>query len=213
MSDNVTGLFKRGQTYNGPNKTLSSSYGQSVGIEGTVRYFDDVDPSSGSPGVKSKRSDRVQTAMIVRNVSGITLLPKRIVKWASGYRGRRVDGYCNATAEEVAGVVDERLGSSGVRNYDLFWIQVKGPCLCKTGLAAAAATAVTEGQILYALTAATSQATTAGRPVGWGGTFTATQTTDGTAGKIVANAIGRAMSAKTSGNTNTDFLVDLQIMK
>jgi hypothetical protein len=66
--------------------------------------------------------------------------------------------------------------------------------------------------ILVALTAATSAATTAGRVYPWTGlTSTVTQTTDGTQSRRTINKIGRAMSATTSGNTNSDILVDLML--
>jgi hypothetical protein len=208
MADNVTGLFKRGQTYNGPNKTLSSSYGQSVGIEGNIRQFTDYTKPT-SAGVVTKRSDRLQTAMVVRNTSGVNLLPKRLVKWATGYRGRRVDGYCNVDNEEVAGVVDELLPSTGVRNYDLFWLQVGGPAMCTTAMEADAHNVISEGSALLAQTAAASTAaTTSGRVQPLVASTHATQ-----AVAQMLGIFGKAMSAKTTANTNVDILVDLTLLK
>lgn len=205
---NVTGLFERGKTYNGPNKTLSSSYGQSVGIEGSIRQFNDVTKPTSS-GAVVQRSDRVQTAMVVRNVSGISLVPKRLVKWKSGYRGRRVDGYCNVDNEEVAGVVDEMLPSSGVRNYDLFWLQVGGPAMCTTAKDADAHNVISEGSALLAQTAAASTAaTTSGRVQPLVASTHATQ-----AVAQMLGIFGRAMSAKTTANTDADILVDLTLLK
>ena len=206
MADNVTGLPNRGSTYNGPNKTLSSSYGQSVGLEGKISQFSDLDSSS-SAGVQTKRSDRLQTCILVRNVSGITLSSKRIVTWAAGYRGKRVDGYCKVADEEVAGVVDEYLPSGGARNYDLFWLQVKGPAFCLMSVTDVAA--IAEGDRLVALTAANSTAHTAsGRPR----TYIATSSVTVSIAQVW-NTIGQAMSAKVSNTTNTNVLVDLQLLK
>ena len=211
MSDNVSRSPARGHTVHEGRTIDTSDYGSSVGFEGRVARFADVIAST-SGGVNTRRSDNEVKCRLVRNVSGIALLPKRAVKYKSGFRYKRVDGYCNATAEECAGIVDEHLPAAGVRNGDLFWIVVGGPTLVLTSLAGDAENVITEGNVLYALTAATSQATTAGRVIAWNGTFSAAQTTDGTGGKITMNHIGRAMSAKTTANTNADLLVDLKYL-
>lgn len=211
MADNVSRAPNRGRTVHEGRTIDTSDYGSSVSFEGRVARFQDQIYSS-TDNVIRPRSDAEVKCRLVRNVSGIALLPKRAVKWAAGYRHRRVDGYCCITAEECAGVVDEWLPTAGVRNGDLFWIVVGGPTLMLSSLAGDAENVITEGSALYALTAATSQATTAGRVVAWNGTFSAAQTTDGTAGKINQNYVGRAMSAKTTANTNSNILVDLKIL-
>lgn len=198
-------LFERGNTFH-EGATDSADYG-GVQLEGQVTYFDDIDPST----PKVKRSGKKVKAVVVRNVGAAALLPGDMVTWATGYRNRRVDGKSRTTAVEVAGMVDDHLPAAGVAVGDLFYLIVDGPGLMNTPLEGNANNVFTEGQILYALTAATSGATTAGRPVGWGGTFTATQTTDGSAALIMANRIGRAMSAATTGNTNAKLLVDINI--
>lgn len=204
MSATVQGLFRRGATFSmGTTQTLTSTYGGSQNLEGHVGYFKDEAVSTG--GIKTNRSDRVQKCIVVRNVSAGALLPKRVVSWASGYVGRRVDGYTTTTNAWAAGVVDERLPSSGVPRYDLFWLQVAGPCLCKTDIAALVS--IAEGDRLVALTAATSGATTAGRVLGLIASTNATQ-----AIAQISNQLGRALSAKTTGNTDADILVDLEIM-
>lgn len=160
-------------------------------------------------GVQKKLSEAPLTSILVRNNSGVALLPKRLVVWET--RFKTVDGYSSSTAIEVAGVVDPFLPAAGVPNGDIFHLLVDGPVLIKSQLSALPAGGVSVGDLVYAITAATSQATTAGRFTPWGGTFSITQTTDGTAGKVIRNAIGRAMSALTSGNTDTDTLIDLQL--
>ena len=200
MSDNVTGLPKRGFTYHGG---TPDSIGKTLGLEGhPMRFMDDY-PASG--GVRVKRSDSQVYAILVRNVSGITLTPGRTVSWKAGFRGRRIDGFTTTTAQEVAGVVDDQLPAAGVANNDLFWLIVKGPVLIKTPLAAGAGSVFAEGDVLVALTAATSQATTAGRPA-----VLASAATTNTAAAII-NRYARVMSAMTTAQTNTNMLVDISI--
>jgi hypothetical protein len=107
----------------------------------------------------------------------------------------------------VAGVVDEWLPSAGVVDDDLFWIVRKGPTLVLTDLAGGAANVITSGANLVALTAATSQATTAGRVQEYAFTTNVTALQS-----QVLNRLGKAMSAKTTANTNADLLVDLQLI-
>lgn len=202
MSGNVSGgLPNRGQTFSGG---TPDAIGQSVGVEGTRIQFKD-EYRSGN-GVLVKRSSRLIDAVLVRNVSGIALTPGRQVVWKAGSRGKRVDGYTTTTAQEVAGIVDDQLPSAGVASNDLFWLIRKGPCLIKTPLAGDSGNVFSEGDVLVALTAATSQATTAGRPA-----VLAVAATTNTALAIV-NRFARVMSAKTTANTNSDMLVDLELM-
>ena len=197
MSNVAAGLPNRGHTYHGGTPT---SIGRSVSLEGTEVHFEDDVVVNGGPN--TKRSGRTTLMRLVRNASGITLEPKRSVVWKTGFRGTRVDGYVATTAGEVAGVVDDQLGASGVANNDLFWIARKGPALVKNDIASGAGTVIAEGALVVALTAVTSQATTAGR-VASGSAATSSH---------VLNRIGKAMSAKTTANTNADVLVDLDIL-
>lgn len=208
MSGNVTPLMAKGKTFlSGAGRTLSSTYGNDVGLEGTRVEFDDLLPST-TGGVSTPRSAGKKVCLLVRNVSGITLERRRVVKWKAGFRNKRVDGYCAVDFEEVAGVVDEALSTNGVPNHDLFWLEVKGPCLVKTALAASALNVIAEGDKLVALTAAISQATTSGR-------IQSMAATTGTTSALSAlyNYIGIAMSAMTTAQTNSDCLVDLKILK
>jgi hypothetical protein len=205
---NVTNLPTKGKTYlSGAGRVLATPYGNESGLEGTQMLFDDALPATDG-GMTTPRSGVKKTCMLVRNVSGISLERRRIVKWQSGFRNRRVDGYCAIDFEEVAGVVDEAAPSSGIPNHDLFWLELRGPCLVKPPLAASALNVVAVGQPLVALTAATSQATTAGRFQPYAAT---TGTTQGMSAML--NYIGIAMSAATTANTTTDLLIDLKILK
>ena len=209
---NVTGLPNRGKTFLGsnPNRTIAAS--MKTDIEGTKCEFDDVDPTP-TAGVRVKRSNRNVVCLLVRNEAAAALLPKRIVKWKSGQRGRQVDGYTCITNEAAAGVVDEFLTSAGVAVHDLFWIVVQGPTLMLTPLEGDGTAVIAVDDLLGALTAVTSGATTSGRVRVNALTATSTATTDGGLGAVVMNSFGRAMSAKTTANTNADVLVDTFFMK
>ena len=213
MADTVSPLPGRGQTLlSGAGRTLAAT-GQAVKLEGTLMNFNDRD--STATGLATLRSNRQVTMMLVRNVSGFAVLSKRMVRWKTGKRGKQIDGYSCIGEEEVAGVVDEFIGSAGVPNNDLFWMAVKGPALIRKGLAASAADNEFEvGELLTALTAATSQCTSAGSPY----TGLAAGTTNITAAvSMVINQIGRALSAATSANTGGSavpyLLADLDILK
>jgi len=206
MARNEDPPFARGQTfYNGATIITTDLGGQN--LEGKEWEFEDIDLSQ--TGAKPARTNRTVRCRCVRNVSGISLLPKRIVTYQSaGTDGRydvgRVDGYSTTVAARAAGVVDEWLSSTGVVNNDLFWIVVSGPTKVLTDLAGGANNVVSIGGLVTALTAATSQATTAGR-------VQPQDLTGATAllGNQIQNVIGKALSAVTTANTNADLLVDM----
>jgi len=174
-------------------------------LEGTEQWFDDIDPTA--TGAKTRRSNRRCLCMLVRNVAADVLLPKRCVTWKSGQRGKQVDGYCKSTSEACAGVVDEFLTSAGVPVNDLFWLCVQGPTLMKVAVDATNANIALD-DVLIALTAVTSGATTSGRVQTMALTATSTATTDGTQTRALVNRFGRALSARTTADTNGDVLVD-----
>lgn len=196
--------FERGQTwYNGG--TIDSNNLGGLQHEGKEWVFEDIDLyNSAKTGAKPARTNRFVRCRVVRNVSGINLLPKRLVRFQkSGVNyGARVDGYTATTAERGY-PVDEYLPAAGVVNNDLFWIVVDGPAMILMPIAPGDIANMTEGDPLVALTAATSQATTAGRITNQ--TFTgSTQTSDYTfLANQVENYIGRALSARTTGNTDS----------
>ena len=207
MAIGETPPFPRGKTrYDGD--TITSTNLGGVTEEGKEYFFVDYDMST-SPPYKT-RTDRIVKCRLVRNASGIALLPKRLVRYqkTAGNYKKRVDGYCAITAEDWAGVVDEWLTSAGVPNNDLFYIAISGPTNVLMPLAEAEFTgAVAIGDALVALTAATSQATTAGRVAEQD--FSGSNVTGSALANQVMNMIGRALTARTTANTNTDMLVDL----
>lgn len=199
--DNASALPLRGKTWF-DGQTPPTSFAQTVSLEGQLKAFEDLDPAT-----LYKRSGRQVICRLVRNVATITLAPKRVVTYAAGFRGRRVDGYGRTDHVEAAGVVDDQY-ATGIPANDLGWIVVSGPCLVKTPLEGTALNVFTEGDIVTALTAATSQATTSGRVQ----TAALTSSVTG-AMSIERGAIGRAMSAKTTANTNADVLIDITLLK
>jgi hypothetical protein len=133
----------------------SGSYGDNW--VGTVKEFTDVNPITGQV-----RSNRRKVCIAVRNSSGGTLLPKRVVTLSTtaGKLFSEVTGYTAVTNEERVGVVDEFIPATGVAAGDVFWVTVDGPTEVAVALSG---TDVASGDRLSAVTAATSGATTAGR--------------------------------------------------
>lgn len=204
MSDHLQ-LPERGKTYlKGPNRTPGATAGTSAGLEGQKKLF--VDNDFSQRGMKVPRTGREVTCILVKNVSGIALLPKRLCVWKAGYEGKRVDGYVTTDFAKAAGVVDDWLPAGGVSDDDLFWLVVQGPCLVKNDIAAAATAHINAGDYLVALTAASSQATTSGRIQ----SYVATSNQTNIATQLL-NKIGYALSAKTSANTNADVLAEIRL--
>ena len=211
MPDNVVVLPNRGKTYlSGPNRTPDSTSTTTVALAGIVKVFKDMNYTTTTGNqVKGYRSGGEVTCILVRNSSGISLLPKMAVTWKSGARGREVDGYADFGPDRaIAGLVDEFLASTGVANNDYFWLVVKGNALAITGMVADETNVISVDDWLINLTAAASTfSTTAGR-VGPAILPTAGLTTNITFAQ--SNNIykfARAQSAKTTGNTNADILV------
>lgn len=174
----------------GLGETSDNSTGAYDNILGMTKVF--ASPNGG--GIKN-------TYRLVENASGIALTPKRTVIYKSGQIEKQVDGYCYVEADPVAGVVDDQLPSAGAADGHVFWICVEGDILASTSLAADSGNLLPANTVLVGATAATSQATTAGR-------VKAADFTGATAvlaGQI-NNSFGRAISAKTTANTGVAIL-------
>jgi len=196
--------------YNGGDAIDANNLGgeQYVGRE---YVFEDIDLfNAAGTGAKPTRTNRKVRCRVVRNVSGINLLPKRLAQFkVSGVKyGAEVDGYARLTAGRGY-PIDEFLPPAGVPNNGLFYIVVDGPALVKLPIGTGEMADMTEGDILVALTAVTSQSTTAGRITNQ--SFTgATTTSDYTfAANQIQNSVGRALSARTTGNVTGDVLVEV----
>jgi hypothetical protein len=189
MADSYDNLpFARGATY-GATATTDATH-----LEG--REFIHIDRAYGT-GLPVR-------VRCCRNNSGAAILPKFAVKFnlTAGKGFYDCSGRCTVTAERT-GICDEFLPSAGVPDKDLFWVVIEGPTLAKTDLAGADNNVINVGDPLWALTAATTGATTSGRVY----TAALTGATAVLAGGV-RGVLGHAMSAKTTANTNADVLIN-----
>jgi len=191
--------FARGKVFGVTANTDGPSW---LGNEWIVEDKDPADP------VK-KRSNRFVTLRAVRNSSTVALLPKRVVRYKTTTLHTEVDGYTALTSQYFAGVVDEFLPAAGVPVGDVFFIAVKGPTLCLTDIAPLASVIAEDDQMVASTAAASTAAATPGTD---GGRVSEAAFTGSTAvlGEQIMNRVGRALSAKTTGNTNADILIDLR---
>ena len=198
-------VIKRGATIHGPVATITAAMIAGVADRvGAEKWFNDENP--GSPVTRSKRRTLCR---LVKNASGINLKPGRLVRFKLGTSGCEVDGYTHAIGQGDYAVVDEFLPSAGVRANDLFWVVLRGPVLAITNTAGDATGSISQGSLVMAATAASSQNdTNAGRV----SVFSVASPTDATVALQNANnqmnALGRAVSAMTSGQTDTNILIE-----
>lgn len=198
-------IINRGATLHGPVATITTemeAYGAT--LIGQEKWMED-----GSPNSMATRSKRRTLLRLVKNSSGINLKPGRLVRFKDATSGCEVDGYTHAIGQGDYGVVDEFLPSAGVRNKDCFYVAVRGPTEVITNTAADATNVIPLGSLVMAATAASSQNdTNAGR------VSVVSFADPSTAGIALQNhnnamnAVGRAQSAKTTGNTDVRILVD-----
>ena len=170
------------------------------GQEFEVEFRDYSQKSAPDYGICIGEKTRLR---VVRNSAASTLGTKRLVTFKTGTGQGQVDGYCTTTAQS-AYPVDPWLAAAVAVN-DLFYIVVKGPTLILTDLAAGANNLLPSETVVVALTAATSGATTAGR-------IAPQDLTGATAllGAQLQNRIGVMVSAATTANTNTGYLVNVK---
>jgi hypothetical protein len=191
--------FARGETfYNGDTIDATDLGGEH--LEGKEWVFEDVHPETGV--VRTGRSVRCR---VVRNTAAIALLPARLASFEASDKeyGSRIDGYATTLAAECY-PIDEYLPTTGVVVNDLCYIVVEGPSEVKTNLAGDATNVFSAGSWGVAATAATSGATTAGRVE----VQVLTGATAALANQVM-NRIGRALTARTTNNTDTDTLFDI----
>lgn len=202
--------FNLGETYKG--KDADGNLLNPTWL-GAVFEFQYGSRTAISRGGKNRKSARTIKAIATRNTSGIALLPKRVVQFetTAGLSNlHSVAGYCTVFAGAHNAIVDDSLPSGGVADDDIFWAIVQGPVLCLVPMVGSSfnGTDIAVGDKLIACTAATSQATSAGRVTNK--TFSSV-----TAGVFDAavNLIGTALSARTTGETTgaVDILINAQI--
>ena len=199
-------LWERGQTYfSGNGRTVSAT--EATELEGIEFEIDDYIPTPNAPPSAPKKY-RLQGAKvrlrICRNVSGATLYAKflaRFNKTAGVTPHCHVDGMSTGIADGPFAVIDEYLPSAGVPANDLFYVVIEGPTEFMTPLEGDAANVISYNDVLVSQTGATTGATTAGRVKA----RIAGALTTGTLDQITAG-LGRAVSARTTGNTNSTLL-------
>ena len=203
MPDRAVAPFARGRTFF-HGKTVDSSDLPGRAVLGQMHVFQDTDPSDET----KHRSNGDVVAIAVRNVSGVALLPKTLVQYKTDEIGKEVDGNANSYSQLVAGVVDDHLPTAGCPDDDICWIIVKGPCIVKSAfIAMGKLVALNDPVHAHTAAASTAGATESGR-------FTSNAVaavTGASALLVTQNVIGRAMSARTIGETNTDTLIDMTI--
>lgn len=216
MSRDNSPPFGRGETFYGPDGTIDTNALAGGQWEGHVKVFEDVLYSA--VGIKPGRNisnDGARVACkVVRNMSGVTLYAGRLVQLDPANPGR-ISGYQNANFNE-AYPLDEFLPSTGVRHGDLCYIVIGGPALVKTPMTGAEfiSTSIAAGALLGAGTsnAGSTQAGTTGVPGRAVGNALAAATTHqaGDILNVAINHIGKAISAMTSGQTDSLMLVDIR---
>jgi len=169
-------------------------------------------------GNKARLSGRTIRAVILRNESGQTLYGKRVARLTAtaGYSlVTSVDGYAGAgLANANVIIIDDKLATTGVADDDLFWGVISGPQVVLTAMAGADFNGdIAVGGFLVASTGTTTGATTSGRVSNI--TFTAAtagNTSNGLDGfKMANNMVGVALSARTTGETHADLLIDARL--
>jgi hypothetical protein len=164
--------------------------------------------TGGPRAAKGRTTGKAIRAVLLRNTSGIALTAKRVGTLAYATAGEAgietVDGYCDLTAERRCVIIDSFLTST-VADDDIFWGILNGRCTVTTTLAAGELSNIAAGAPLLAATAVTSQAVTAGRVQN---VTLPGQTGDTATFQAAINLIGFALSARTTGETGSDLLID-----
>jgi len=212
--------FKRGETwYNGeaiPATLPTGTFPGGWGLEGQQFIWQDSQTDTGNP-FNGNNAGGYGTGFpvvtrVVRNNAAYNIKPGQLVliDGTSDYNGNTIvpgQGASGITATEAAHCfpADEYLPPAGVPPGDLFYVVVSGPCMVKTAASMTAAIAIGDK-----LVSATS---TAGTTDGNEGAVIKQDLTAATTGpettiaNQIQNAVGRALSALTSGQTATNLLI------
>ena len=178
-------------------------YTESDGAEYIVSDHDySVDDNPMGSGVL--RSGFRRRIRCVYNDTGFTLYGKYTVQFstAAGEFGTYISGY-TVDADGHGYPLSEWTPDSGLPDKHQGWVVTGGPAMCITSTAGDAGNEFTVGGAVGIDGAASSQGTTSAGRVG----APAFATTQAVLANAVLNVVGRAMEAKTTGNTNDDLLV------
>lgn len=199
--------FDLGKTYKGKDDDGNLINGHLLGL---VYEFPVPETTAGRPP-KARETGKVIKAVILRNEVGSTIYGKRFgqLKRSGGYGDvEAIDGYNATLGNHGVVLIDPYLDSNGVADDALFWGIIEGPVLIKSPFASGhVAGSIAIGSLLVAATAASTGSSEAGRVT----TVALANATDATNADVRSRAVGRALSAATTAQTDTDVLVDLTI--
>lgn len=193
MSRDGVNFFPRG-TYD--------DTGASDHLLGREMVIEDIDFGQAG-GVKPTRSGNMVRLRLVKNSSGMTLLPKRVVRLKTP-AGGEVDGYGYRPGDRCY-PIDEFLPATGVPDGGNFYIVVEGPATCYTDSVDSAANIFVAGDLVTAATNAATTSVTAGRV----GKAAITGATEPLALNLL-NYVGRACTAYAASTAkDSDLLVNV----
>lgn len=212
--------FPIGTTYF-DGQTADTTTTTATNLEGKEYEIEDlIYASSTFSATKTQRTARLKRVRIMRNVSGVALLPGLMCtpQLSGVFLEGRAIGYTSVGSAGIvtnpAYGVDEFLPSAGCPNNDLFYATVSGPFLGISSAATAdfqgGTTQIVVGDWLVAATAAASTtSTTAGKLASQ--TFNSATTGISQVPNLwqVQGRIGRALSALTSAQTAVALLIDM----
>ena len=197
--------IRLGSSAFGPNETPVTTRGADIlGIE---KWMDDITPNQYG-NVETYRTYRRKRCRLVRNVSGVSLPGKCLVRFKDATMGTQIDGLTHTKGQGYYAVLDEHLTT--LRDKDIGWVTLEGPTLVLTHTAGNASNVIAVGDKVIAATAATSQNTSTGGRVEVFSIDASTQVNQTANLNGLANAVGIAMTAMTTGQTNSNLLVDVQ---
>lgn len=211
MSRHNSQLFERGDTWYGPDRTIDAANLEAATILGQEKAFEDIDYSQS--GVKGARTNQMVYVRAVRNNSGVTLYGKEFVQLDA--KGENITGRVVNDAQHGY-PIDEYLPAAGVRNGDICYVVVEGPAMMRTAYTGAEFNGdIAQSARLHSVTttAGSTQAGTTSEGGRVANFTTVAATTVAQFNSLIAymaNWVGVALSAKTTGNTNADILVDVR---
>lgn len=190
--------FLPGETlYHGNTAVVEAT---STQLEGKEYWIEDKDWSSNPVKERAYGPTGYRKVRVHRNTSGIAILPGMLVQTTSAHFKRRIAGYSAVAKAKNIFPVDEFLhATNGCPNNDLCYVVTEGYAGFRVSVTPAEAV-ITAGSEIFSVTAAASTfSTTAGRGYGLAAvdastTFPADQ---------ISNAIGVAISASTTNNTDS----------
>lgn len=206
MTQALVGFDKLGKSFAGKDADGTLINTDKVG---TIVRFATFQATATQRGNKTRPGAGLEiTAILLRNVSGGALLGKRLglLSSVAGYTPAwEVINYTTVHANKLAVLIDPWLSSDGVADDDLFWGIIGGPAVILTPIAGADFKGdIAVNAQLVAATGTTTGATTSGRI----SQISIANATDAQGAIDQALAVlGRALSARTTGETAADLLV------